>query len=607
MAYEVTQTIQEHEPRVDKSSGHLSYQPTEEEEKAIKLVDKLFQKAKQARRAYDQKWLDNYKMFRGKQWKDVRPTYRHSEVINLVFRAIQSEVPIITDSMPRPEFIPQEPSDFELSKILNDILSSDWDRNNWAQIVTEIIYDAHFYGAGFGYLGYDPDLDDGMGSVKFCSSDPFNMYPDPYSTNVNVESRYYLEAKPEDLEKLKQEYPDVAQYLKADVEDIVRKQKDFSEQIRYRSPTDNRTIYENNSSYDQNSNNEALKITCYLKDTTMIEEEDQKEDGSIQYIQKLKYPNGRKIVTISGVLCEDGPIEYDDQKFPYARLLNYILPREFWGISEIEQLESPQRIFNKLISFTLDCLTLMGNPVWVVDTTSGIDVENLFTRPGLILEKEPGSEVRREEGTHLQPYVLQLVDRIKLMFDDISGSNDSSRGVRPEGVTAASAISALQQATQTRIRQKSRNLDAFMQDIGQMYLSRVFQYYTVPRVFRITNNQNVTKYFKFHVDKSVDELGNEKKVARVREYETGLDGQAYLGPEKEFEIRRMFDVKISSGSGLPFEKERIEAQSIQLFDRGIIDNEEVLKRIEYQNYESAIKRMAEKAALMAQQQPPPKV
>jgi hypothetical protein len=119
------------------SSG--SYEPTPEEEQAIKLVEKCFSKAKAARKPYDEKWLDYYKMFRGRQWKDQRPSYRHSEVINLIFRAIQSEVPILTDRLPRPRFVPQEPNDYPLAQILNDVLDSDWISGNWDLKFTEIV------------------------------------------------------------------------------------------------------------------------------------------------------------------------------------------------------------------------------------------------------------------------------------------------------------------------------------------------------------------------------------------------------------------------------------------------------------------------------------
>lgn len=619
MVKETSRMLSEHESPFTGQSKQIGYEPTPDEEKAIKLVDKLFQKAKNARKSYDEKWLDYYRMFRGKQWKDARPSYRHSEVINLIFRAIQSEIPILTDAMPKPEFIPSEPTDFELARILNDVLDSDWTYNNWSYQLTEALYDSHLYGNGFGCLKYDEDACDGLGGIVFESSDPFYQFPDPSSRNVNDRSRYYVEAEPKDVEILKQLYPDKAQYIKADILDISKRDKQLGEQVRYKSPTDNRTVMEGSSSYDLDARNEALEITCYIKDMETVEDEikEMGDDGQekVSYVQRLKYPKGRKIVTVNGVLCLDEPITYEDSKFPYIRLTNYILPREFWGMSEVEQLESPQKIFNKLISFTLDVLTLMGNPIWVVDNTSGVDTDNLFNRPGLIVEKEPGSDVRREEGVQLQPYVLQMIDRMKSWFDDISGSNDVSRGVRPEGVTAASAITALQDAAQTRLRQKTRNLDAFMQEFGQMYLSRVFQYYDVPRVFRITADDNSIKYFKFHIDKQIDPQSNEEyKVARVREFKEGIDDAGsrmfYLGEEKQYDVRRRFDVKISTGSNLPFEKSRIESQSYNLFDRGIIDAEEVLKNIRYPNAESLVKRMAEKAQQQAQAemqgQAPPK-
>lgn len=611
MSQETTRMLSEHESARDQTSGPIGYEPTSEEEKTIKLVNSLFQKSKNARKAYDEKWLDYYRMFRGKQWKDARPSYRHSEVINLIFRSIQSTIPILTDSMPKPEFVPSEPSDFELARILNDILDSDWTYNNWNYQLTEMLYDSHIYGTGFSCIGYDEHACDGIGGVKFESADPFYQFPDPYAIDVNNKSRYHIEAQPVDIEVLKQRYPDKAQYIKADIIDLSKRDRNMGEEVKYKSPTDNRTIFEGSSAYDLQSRNEALEIVCYLKDTSFSEDEINEDDGlggvSTKYVQKLNYPNGRRIVLVNGVLCEDKEIDYEDKKFPYARLINYINPRELWGISEIEQLESPQKIFNKLLSFALDVLTLMGNPIWVVDNTSDVDTDNLFNRPGLVVEKNAGSEVRREPGVQLQPYVMQMIGDMKLWFDDISGSNDVSRGVKPEGVSAASAITALQDAANTRIRQKARNIDAFMQNFGQMYLSRVFQYYDTPRVFRITGDDNSIKYFKFHVERTIDpETNEEYKVAKVREFNQGDDRAYYLGEEKQYDVRRRFDVKISTGSNLPFEKNRVESQSYSLYDRGIIDAEEVLKNIRYPNAEAVLQRVAEKQAQAAAMQPPPK-
>src|SRR3990167_1084367 len=597
------------------SAAGVGYEPTPDEEKAIKLADHLYSKAKQARKAYDEKWIDFYRMFRGRQWKDQRPSYRHAEVINLIFRAIQADVPILTDGMPKPEFIPTEPGDMELAQIFNDLFDSDWHDGSWNMKMAEIIYDSHFYGAGFGSMKYDQSAALGAGRIIFQSEDTFCAFPDPYARNVNERSNYFVWAEPTSTELLKRENPDVAKYIKSDLLDLSKYERaNFSENIRYRQAGDSRIFTEGQSQYNLDDKDEALKIDCFIHDSEYCEEEVSevnKETGAeeTKYMQRLKYPNGRFISMASGVLLGDGELPYDDRKFPYLRLINYILPHEFWGISEVEQLESPQKIFNKLISFTLDVLTMMGNPVWVVDTDSEVDTDNLYNRPGLIIEKAKGSEVRREAGVDLQPYVLQLIDRVKVWFDDMSGATDNSGGVDQSGVTAASAIQALQQASQTRLRQKTRNIDAFLQEMGKMYVSRVFQFYDSPRVFRVTGQNNSTRYFKFHVDKvpAVDPItgqqtGDVQKIAKIRTLNLGTDGMYHEGEEKQYQMQGEFDVRVTTGSALPFEKNRIESQSKWLYEAQVIDAEEVLKNIKYPNAEAVLKRMADRAAMNAQAQ-----
>lgn len=586
--------------------GGNDYQPTDDEKKQLKLVEKLFSKAKRYRSQYDSKWLDYYKMFRGKQWKDLRPTYRHSEVINLVFQTIQSQVPIITDVRPKFEFLPQEPSDYELSDILNQIAEADWAKYNWQNVLAEIIYDGYFYGTGISCMKYDPD----MSCIEFRSADPFYFFPDPDAEDVNIKCDFVVSAEPMDLAKIKRKWPDKGKYVKADLVELLRGNKSDLGPMLYRNPTDQRTMVEGDgTNLDLGDKEKALVLTVYVKSDEMVTDPVNPEDPStakldIDPTQRKAFPNGKKIVVANNVLLDSGPNPYDDGKWPYQRWPNYILPREFWGISEIENLEGPQKTFNKLISFALDVLTLMGNPIWIVDNTSDVDTENLFNRPGQVVEKAPGTDVHREPGVQLQPYVLEIVDKLKDWFDQIAGSNDVTRGLNPTGVTAASAISSLQNAAQTRIRQKSRNLDCYLQSAGQQYLSRVFQFYTSPQIFRITNNQGATNYFKFHVDHNaegqIDSNGNPMKPYTANIETLNEQGQS-MGIT-QYQTEANLDVRVTTGSSLPFSKSDKEQKLFALFDRGIIDAEEVLKNDDYPNYEAVLQRMQEKQQQAAQAQ-----
>ena len=600
---------------LDKDKSSTQYQPTPEERKTIKRVMKHLDEAKRARSKHDQSWLKYYKLFRGKQWDDNRPTYRHSEVINLIFTHLQSTIPQLTDSRPRIEFISKKPDNAEFSKILNQLVENDWDEQNWTLELIEMLYDSHLYGTAFGCCGYNPKARYGLGAIEFESADPFYQFPDPSSRKINDKrQRYYIEAEPVDIHLLKEEYPDKAQFIKSDLDDLSSgiPNRDEMDPKQLLSPTYDPLRADMGGDQSPTPTERALKITewCFSNE---IEEEEKERDGENgakvkYYVQKKKYPKGRKTVIASGVVLCDKENEFEDGKVPRVRLINYPLPREFWGQSEIEPLESPQRIFNKLISFTLDVLTMMGNPIWIVDSNSGIDTDTLYNAPGSVFEPEPGSRMERVKGVELQGYVLPLIDRMKTWFDSVAGSFDMTRGAEPTDVTAASAIQEIKDSQQTRARQKSRLLDATIQDFGQMYLSRVLQFYSAPRIIMFTGNDDAVNYFKFHVETMTneagepdyDDQGNMKRIAKITPYRAGADGKFYADQEQDYPVHEEFKVRVATGTMLPFAKAKKQSDSYRLFDMGIIDEQEVLKNMEYPNAEAVLMRVADRKKLQAQ-------
>lgn len=615
-------------------------EPTEEEEKAVKLVNHLFSKSKKHREKFDSKWLDYYKMFRGNQWKNKRPRYRHAEVVNFIFMHIQSQVPIMTDTRPRPSFLPQEPQDLEFSTILNDLFESDWQHGNWLYKVTETIFDAHFYGTGYGSLRWDPDAEFGLGRITHDSEDPFDIYPDPEARDVNDDkwSHYIVHAGPRDVEKMRAQYaahpfvnaikPDLVDFSKRDEKSLAYVRPQFQRQADKRLPA------ESFGSDPSLLTDKVMVFTIHMKPSDIIEEKDEQTDEAgnvtIRFISKKRFPKGRRIVMINNRIFEDGPLEDPEGRFPFSRLANYHDPRQFFGISEIEPLESPQKIFNKLMSFTLDVLTLAGNPIWLVPTASGVRPGSFHNAPGMQVPYDGKDPPRRVEGVQLQPYIIQMIDRMVAWFNDISGSQDITRGVNPPSVTAAAAIENLQDAAQTRVRQKMRNLDSYLVELGRQYVNLALKYYDTPRIFRLTAKDGSEKFFKMHVEPLEEELrdpqgqilldengevqyiakmddkGDPVRVAVVRGFSQDQEGNVIEeAEEKRMLIRGNFDVKVNTGTGLPFSKAEKEQRLLQLFDRGIIDAEEVLTQIEFPNAEAVLERvkaLAEAQAQAAQQE-----
>lgn len=600
--------IPEHAAFGSDSSPDLDQSP--EAIEAVQMVMKKFKNLKNYKSRYDRNWLRYYKLWRGDQWASIKmPKYRQREVINLIWQTIQANMPLQTDARPRPVFIPEEPSDKPFAEVLNKVLESDWERYNWLTPMSEMILDGYLYGTGFASLKYDPNVDYGIGAAVFESEDPFYIYPDNEAREFYDERcGVVIKACPEDTESLKRDYPEWADKIKSDIKDAIGSSKASINDFKLRL---------NDSDLDMadmmfgDGNADAVKKTmvfyAYLKpkDTEEIEEEDEDPSGEIviKKITKKVYPFGRVLKIANGILLEEGELPTNGC-YPFIKYVNYMLPREFFGVSEVEQLESPQRTFNKILNASLEILNLMGNPIWIMDTNSGINPHKLINRTGLVVEKEPGSEVRRESGIQLNPTALNLIDRLEGWFNNIAGTQDVSRGEAPASITAASAIEQLMDAARTRIRQKQRNLDASLREFGRQYADIVLENYTKDRIFRVTNDEDSTSYFKFRVEKRLDERGREVKVGVIKEFVESDEQYAVTPEEKEFLISGRFDVKINTSSALPFAVADKEQKTFALFDRGIIDEQEVLEQMDYPNKEKILERLEQRkaeAAAAAQQ------
>lgn len=584
-----------------------------EERKTVQMVEKLFARYKQARYPYDSNWIENYKFFRGKQWKIARPSYRNSDVLNFIHSAIQTIVPIMTDSRPNIEAIPENPQDFEFAQIMTQLLRSKWDRDLFSQIVAEAIVDSCIYGVAISEQPWDQDMLQGLGDYNFQTVDPLYCYPDPRSRDINDNfGKGFITAIPTDLAEVKRKYPDKAHLLKADLSDIdmAKTAKQDMDDYRIRSATDNLTLVEGERPADVNQPDQILVITAWLKDDAIIEEKIQQSDKTGKkvsaYRTRKKYPNGRKIVVANKVLLEDGENPYLDGKFPYCRLIDHILPREFWGEGEVDQLKGPQQIINKLMSYAMDIVELMGNPVWKNPTGSGVFSDSIVNRPGLVIDHNDGFEPKRERGEDVQPSIFQTFDRMRDVFEKISGVNEVTQGATPRNASGI-AIEALQEAAQTRIRLKSRNVEAWLTQVGQQFASRILQFYSIPRIIRITDNPEAAKYFEIAINQTLDESGEVQAMqATVQNFEEVTDpntGEVRLvaADTRVYEIKGNLDIRITTGTTLPFARAQKKQQAKELYQLGIYDAEDLLTDLEHPRKEAVLEKVKQREELAAEQ------
>ena len=556
-------------------------------------VKELISRAQAAKREYEEKWREYREFYNGQQWRKDRPKYRVSQVINVCFATIETVHPLLTDDMVKMSAQPREPGQYEAAEKLTNAFDFHHEKLNLGRKVSIILKDALMYGSGVCKVFWDSDAlpmiqvpdeyggmtSEPMGEIGVTRINPFYIYPDPTATTVE-DCAFLIEGKPVSLDLVKLNYPEKADDLKA--EDLPIE----SRTGQYGKPTGETTdtTRDEGSKYPYGASpkddDRVMVYEVWMRNVGMLLDKDATVEEIAQADQE--FPNGRLITICGDIVLSDRQWPFEDGLYPYVKFDDYMQTDKFWGMGEIEQIMPQQKEINKRASQIIENAQLTANPPLVVDKNSGVDTDLLTSRPGIIIEKNPGAEVGYLEPPRLPEYVFTAQKESKLDLDMVSGVHDVSRGALSQSITSGVAIAELQEAAHTRIREKVRNRNESIVDVAQLMISRMQQYYEMPRQMRILGG------------KPEDTQGQAEGMPPPEPF-------VFQTLERQ-ELGGMFDVRIETGTELPQSQAGKFQEVIALFELGIADEEAVLDVINFPNRAKLMERKRAKEAEQMQMQ-----
>lgn len=227
---------------------------------------------------------------------------------------------------------------------------------------------------------------------------------------------------------------------------------------------------------------------------------------------------------------------YAHGQYPYVKI-PHIPTGRFYADSVINDLISVQREYNRTRGQIIEAKNTMGHPQ-LLAAKGSIVASKITTEPGQVIQYElgyPKPEPLPMQG--LPSYVLQELDHSLLDFEDISGQHQVSKGQVPSGVTAATAISFLQEQDESMLSVTHNGIEEAFEKIAFQTLNYVKQYWDLPRQVRVTGKNGYFNVISF----------------------AGSD------------LKNNTDIRVEAGSSLPTSKAAKQAFLMDMMNSGFID------------------------------------
>ena len=434
----------------------------------IEFIDAIYGLFEEYRDTYyREEWQrldDNVTIYEGTYWGEndaevVRGDRKPRMATPMITSCIENIKADLMDEMPEAVILPDAAGDAPMvtAKVLTKVVEQELDACDWEGEYVKGVQDFLQDGWCVFEPGHDPMENNGLGGAFIHYVMNKNFMCDPQTPNLqDGRACFVLDIKPWDW--FKQHYPDIFPYMTGD--------ESFIETDRIESTTEPERA-------------KSLRlIEMWVK-----EFDPKKKSAAVHFVRvaghqviedsKLTYPNGY----------------YEHGLFPFRICTLYPQKGSALGLGICDLFKDTQRYADKLNAILLENALRARTPRLFIQEGL-VDIEDVrdFSREAIEVQGNLDAAVKWMDTQPLPSYLLNFVQMMQQSIKNEAGSNDQSRGQTAGGVTAASAITALQDMSTKRSRMEARELQRGFKECVRMMIEIMREKDIVPREVVITVN-----------------------------------------------------------------------------------------------------------------------
>lgn len=383
------------------------------------------------------------------------------------------------ESYPEPNVLPREAGDRGEAQILSAIIPCILEQNHFERTYSDAMWQKMKTGTGVYKIVWDSSKLNGLGDISIERVNLLNLYWEPGVADIQ-ESRYFFHTELMDKDILQQMYPQIGDRIK------------------------NSTFTDSKFLYDDTVNTEDK--------ATVIEVYYHKWSGQKMTLQYCKYVedivlyatenDNLPVSELSGeqrpAMAETGL--YDHGRYPYEFDALYPIEGSPCGYGYVDVCLNPQTEIDLMKTAFVKSTQAGATPRYFSRVDGNINEEEFLdlSKPivhvtGTIDE----ATLRPVAYNRLDGVYVSLLDRTIQELRETSGNTETSTGSTSSGVTAASAIAALQEASGKGSKDSTLSAYRVFSRICELCIELIRQFYDMPRQFRIVGQYGMEQYISY--------------------------------------------------------------------------------------------------------------
>ena len=490
----------------------------------VQKASVILQRYKEGKANLEKRIVDNEQWYKIRHWECMRDKAQDVQPSSAwLFNCIANKHADAMDNFPSPNVLPREEGDKGEAEMLTSIIPVILDQNDFEETYSDVMNYKLKMGTGVYGIFWDKSKLNGLGDISIRKIDLINLFWESGIMDIQ-KSRNLFHVELADNDLLMQSYPQLQGKLGTATMDITK------------------YVYDDKV----DTNDKSIVVDWYYK----------KNVNGKTVLHYCKYVNDEVLFATENDPNFADRGWYDHGLYPFVFDPLFTTEGTPTGFGYIDVGKDSQAYIDRGNQAIMENMLANAKPRHFIRNDGSVNEEEYAdtTKTFIHVDGQLGQDsILPVQGKPLNDIYVTVINNKVDELKETTGNRDISTGGTTSGVTAASAIAAMQEAGSKLSRDNNKASYRAFRKMCLMVIELIRQFYDLPRRFRIMGENGAARYVQY---------SNAGIQPQAQGFEMGMD-MGFRLP--------LFDIEITAQKQSPYSKMSQNELALQFFGAGFFN------------------------------------